>query len=358
MRVNNIYTSSINGVTIGDAHYRATHLDNKVSDLETRMKNVEENLAYGDFYDTYFAEHYNPHIDQDSALSSDNNVCAMLERQADYLINSAESREMSRQEETAYVFVDEYMQKKIAREHMDVPSMGDSSSEKINIVESENIQIVKRPNKRNHILSIREEVKPKDLVGDSEMSDILRQYQELLNTIDYKTATTSGQKRKLSLQKFLVKSDMIEVKRSYSGVLPRPKNIGEGSPLQKSYDYFDFTDFRTARAFITVEGDFYESHNLWLTRIDYDRMLTEAQLTEEEMFVAQALRHGWGPVDIQKDFGIDSYRVRRTVMNNIAKKIAKLGDTYDMEDEGAAAFIQSMKDYRDENLNEIVKREL
>jgi len=359
MRVNNIYTSQINGASVSEIFYRSTHLDNKVSDLETRMKNVEENLAYKDFFETYFNDHYDPHLDSDSALSSDNNVCAMLERQADYLINSAESREMSRQDETAYVFVDEYMSKKIAREHLDVKEFSeDGSMSSVNIMDNDNVQIVKRPDKKNHILISREEIKPSDLVGDGEMKDILRDYQLLLDTIDEKTQKTSGQKRKLSLQKFLVKGDMIDVKHSYEGVLPRPKSTVEHNMFEHKYDYFDFSDFRTVRAFLTVNGDFYESHNLWLARIDFNNLLVKAGLTEEEALVAYCLEQGYTPKEIQEDYGIDSYRVRRTVMNNIAKKVVKLGDDYDCEDIDAYNFIESLKKYRDDNLNEITKREL
>ena len=86
--------------------------------------------------------------------------------------------------------------------------------------------------------------------------------------------------------------------------------------------------------------------------------MVKAGLTEEETLVAYCLEQGYTPKEIQDDYGIDSYRVRRTVMNNIAKKVVKLGDDYDCEDIDAYNFIESLKKYRDDNLNEITKREL
>lgn len=360
MRVNNIYTSNINGASVSEVFFRTNHLDNKVSDLETRKKNVEENLAYKDFFQTYFDEKYNPHLDQDSALSSENNICGMLERMADYLINSEESREMSKQEETAYVFVDEYMQKKIAREHTDIKDHTiegkKNDFELVNIMDSEHVQIVKRPSKRNHILETSISINKEDLLDESEMGDILRDYQLLLDKIDYETFNSKGKKRKLSLQKFLVKNDMINVKKSYKGILPKASNVPSGQH-QKDYDYFDFTDFRTVKAFLNIKGDFYESHNLWLTRIDFDDLVDKAGLTQEEYFVLYQLLEGSRPVDIEKDYGIKATRVRRIIIKNISKKIIALGEHYDADDEVIGKRIAKKFKYRDDNLNEIVKRE-
>lgn len=360
MRVNNIYMGDINGVSVGDVFYRTNHLDNKVSDLATRLQNVEDNLAYKDFFETYFNDKYNPHLNSESELASENNVCGMLERMADYLINSEESRQMSKEQETAYVFVDEYLQKKIKREHeetRDYHRDDSGSSEMINLLDSDNVQVVKRPTKRNFVKTSSIEITKDDLNREDEMGDILRDYNLLLKKIDYDTMHSSGKKRKLSLQKFLVKGDMIAVKKSYLGILPVIKQTP--SPVfNQGYEYFDFTDFKTVRSFLSVKGDFYESHNLWLTRIDFDNLLEKADLTDEERLVAKALLEGWRPVDIQEDFGIDAVRVRRIVMKNITKKIISLGEYYDSDDFILNERIESLKQYREDNLKDITKREI
>jgi len=146
------------------------------------------------------------------------------------------------------------------------------------------------------------------------------------------------------------------VKKSYKGILPKASNIPSGQH-QKDYDYFDFTDFRTVKAFLNVKGDFYESHNLWLTRIDFDNLVDKAGLTQEEYFVLYQLLQGSRPVDIEKDYGIKATRVRRIVIKNISKKIIALGEHYDADDEVIGKRIAKKFKYRDDNLNEIVKRE-
>lgn len=333
------------GVTVGEIFHRTNHLDNTVHDLKTRKKIVEDNLEYGNFFNNYFENQYNPHLSSSGQLSSDNNICGMLERMANYLIASDESKKMNLDEKTTYVFTDEYMQKKIRREHTDVP---DSEGAMFNLLDKENIQIVKRPPKRNFIKFSNVAINKEDLNEDSKMGQILREYQELMNTIDFRTQNRIGLKRFNSKHKYLVSNDMLDVKKSYKGIFP-PSFNKTTSFYQRPYEYFDLTDFKTVRSLLSVQGDFYTSYNLWLTILDLRHILSIIDLTDEERLVSDALFLGWRPIDIERDFSIDSYRIRRTVMSNISKKVIKYGDKYDYNDDENKVNIDKLMKNRVEN---------
>lgn len=337
-RVNNLFYSELAGMTAGEVFYNVRGLDKTKTSFDDRLEVVDKFLEDTPFFEEYFDSQFNCHLNAGSELSSKNNVCNMIEIMADYLLMSDESKELSKQEETAYVFTDEYLEKKIKREMFDVPS----EKGMVNIVDNSNIQIVKRPNKRNHIINQGIQITKKDLSEDSFLGQVLRDYNSLLETIKYNTEHKIGNKRKLSYHQHAVSGDMIEAKASLKGIWGGSMGAPSAN-FQKPFDYFDFEDADTLKSLLQVKGDFFESYSLWLTCMELQMVLDKIELTSDEQVVRTLLYGGYNIIDIQDTTGINAYRIRRTIIPNIIKKIQKQHIKYDAEDKKLNERINELK---------------
>lgn len=303
--------------TINEKLYKLNDLDRSVSSLEDRLKEVNEKLDSTDLYVNYFENQYNPNLTGDMALSEDIPVCKSLEKMANYLLMSNESKQMDKDERNNYVIHkdrDKFM-KKLNRENSD-------------FMDDENIV--------HFLIKQRNDYKPKtqkitayDINKDTETGRVLREYNNFLININ-KALQEKPDSRwfMFSRAKSQVKNDMLYVKKMLDGIWG--ENIKPISvPKKTDYYFIDFTDYKTVEYLIKMEQpDFDFNQELWLVWLEFNDVVKKANLTEEEYFVFYLLQKQWNIKEISEYLNINYDRVKRTVINNIVKKIIKVGDKY------------------------------
>lgn len=303
--------------TINEKLYKLNDLDRSVNSLEDRLKEVNEKLDSTDLYVNYFENQYNPNLTGDMALSEDVPVCKSLEKMANYLLMSDESKQMDKDERNNYVIHkdrDKFM-KKLNRENSD-------------FMDDENVVhfLIKQ---RNDYKPKTQKVTAYDINKDTETGRVLREYNNFLINID-KALQEKPDSRwfMFSRAKSQVKSDMLYVKKMLDGVWG--ENIKPISvPKKTDYYFIDFTDYKTVEYLVKMEQpDFDFNQELWIVWLEFNDVVKKANLTEEEYFVFYLLQKQWNIKEISEYLNINYDRVKRTVINNIVKKIIKVGDKY------------------------------
>lgn len=327
VRVNNIFTGKIDGVTPYERYGQIGRLDRNQGALKNRMKNINEIIENDDFFMDYFDEYYNPVLNNDSALSEENNICQMLSSMADYLINSDESRKMEEANKTEYVFTDDVFERKNKRHEERNGFQNDDE------IENKNIQYIK--NKPNVVKFRNDKLKitKKDRENDTEMSRILNEY----NLFSQRVAELSKQdyinKRRYSTIKSSILDDMKLVKESYLGIFPHSKKIPHGHYLKPipSPDYSNIKVFRSMINSSPVGLE--ENYESWENYYDFGIMLNDmfyqGYLDYEELSIIHLRMHGFEYKEILTLLNINYYtnndekHLRTNVILSMHRKMVK-----------------------------------
>lgn len=325
VRVNNIFTGKIDGVTPYERYGQIGRLDRNQGALKNRMENINEIIENDDFFMDYFDEYYNPILDDDSALSEENNICQMLSSMADYLINSDESRKMEEENKTEYVFTDDYFDKKTKRhESFNQESVNDDNSNK---------QYIQKPKESTKFKNDKLKIKKKDFTNRDEMSSILIQYQSFINRINLIIDQDRSNTRRYNNIKSSLLDDMKFVKESYLGILPHSKNIPHGHYL-KPIPSPDYSDIKVFRSMINSSPvgleDNYES---WENYYDFENILSDmfyqGYLEYEELNIIHLRMQGFEYTEISLILDIKSYTkdtgmyLRANIIKSIHRKMIK-----------------------------------
>lgn len=303
--------------TINKELYKLNNLDRSVTSIEDRLNEVNDKLNSTDLYVNYFDNQYNPNLTGDMPLSENLQVCKSLEKMANYLLMSDESKQMDKDEKNNYVIHkdrDKFI-KKLNRENSD-------------FMDDENVIhfLIKQ---RNDYKSKTQKITSYDINKNTETGRVLREYNNFLNNIN-KALKEEPDSRwfMFSRAKHQINNDMIYVKNMLDGVWG--ENIKPISvPKKTDYYFIDFTDYKTVKYLIKMEQPSFEfDQELWLVWIEFNDVVKKANLTEEEYFVFYLLQKQWNIKEISEYLNIDYDRVKRTVINNIVKKIIKVGDKY------------------------------
>ena len=186
------------------------------------------------------------------------------------------------------------------------------------------------------LIKQRNDYKPKiqkitayDINKNTETGRVLREYNNFLNHID--EALKKGPDSRwfmFSRAKYQVKDDMLYVKKMLDGIWG--ENIKPiGVPKKTDYYFIDFTDYKTVKYLIKMDRpDFEFDQELWIVWLEFNDVVRKANLTQEEYSVFYLLQKQWNIKEISEYLNIDYDRVKRTVINNIVKKIIKVGDKY------------------------------
>ena len=309
-----------------DAFYEITNLDRSKTSLQDRLEEVNSRLEPGNIFEDYFDNRYNPNLTGSMDLSENDIACKSLEKMADYLLLSDESKKIDRDSKNEYTIHKDRKKfiKKINRESF--------NSEDGNVVDNENTlhYLVKQ---RNDYVLKHQKITREDLKKDTETARVLREYDNFLQHINEKLLEKPDSKWFMySRAKSQVRDDMINVKNMLDGVWG--DNISSTtSHVEQKYDVIDFTDYKTVEFYLSVdEPEFVGNLEIWLIWLEFNDTMNKANLTNEEKCVAYFLGKQWNIKEISDFLEIDYNRVRRTVINNIVKKIIKVGNKYDSFD--------------------------
>lgn len=307
--------------------YIKKRLDTGIHDFVTRNKIVKEILQSCPYIERYWEQKNHVH-NSGGFLEADSPYGMLVSRLTNYLLMSDESKQMSRQEETTYVFTDEYMKRKINRESITV----DEDGERLNIINSMNLQIVKRPNKggRNSIIPSKVTInKKEDLYKDTYMSHVLTDYQLMINTCISKRVKGTYNRRLLNWQLHTLRDDQKLAKEMLHGYYGR--HFQKYPQPQKELNVFDWRDGRTLLKLLQMRGDFYQNYNFWLTCFDLQCLLDKIHLTDNEDMVRKMLYKGFTIKDIAYSSGITYNQIYYGIIPGIIKKIQQRNIPYDVE---------------------------
>lgn len=339
----NFFTGELDGKHARDF----SKMDYTKENLKDRIEFVEDLLNDSDYFVEYFDNHFKVNLTAGDALSEEINVCKILENMANYLLNSEDVRDEDRKNKPVYVFHknNERFEKKINRESFTIKSFEGS----FNMVDDENIVHSLEVNKSNSRLPMTQRITSKDLEEDSKCGEVLRDYKIFLDHINRQLKKTPGKSwRYLSNAKAQVQDDMIMTKDFLKGVWGYNIDIKES--CVPDLDVLDFTDIDTVRFMMEMEEpDFVFNHDMRIVWNDFNNVVKQSNLNDEESVVFKLLQHQWKMVEISEELNIKYDRLRRTIIPNIAKKITKVGCKYDAEDSRVADKIKKRKEEAYEN---------
>lgn len=319
-RVNNIFTSSIDGMTAYKKYGEIGKLDRKETSLSGRMDNINELLDEDNFFDTYYEQYYDPIIGQDSALSDENNVSQMLSSMADYLINSDESKELDKRDKVTYVFTEDLTNKREQYRQ-------DNNS--FDYIDASNVEIVSKPVKPVEFKSGKISVNKKDLQGEDEMNHILREYSDFISYLLALAEEDKSHKRKYYSMVSVLKDDMKMVKESYKGILPRSKSVPGGHYVKPvpSPDYTSLNIFK--KMYNASDVSVETNYELWENSFDFEQILLNANITDIEYKIIKLKQRGFEfseivkLLDLQNEYesGNIELHIATNVMRDVHKSI-------------------------------------
>lgn len=319
------FKGKIDGKSVDDFK----QLDHTIDNLKERKEHLDELLEDNHFFEEYFDSHYNPNINASGSLSEDDIICTTLENMATYLLNSTDVIEEDKNNSDKYVIhknKNRFLQK-IRRESVTVSNDGVAT----NLVDEENVVhfLVKDSNNKKLKKQV---VKKSDLHKDDETGRVLREYNTFLEHIDkHLKGKPDGRRYLFSRAKSQVKDDMVFVKDMLNGVWGY--NITGQESTSPDYDIFDFTSENTIREMIKMpEPDFETNIDLWLTWHEFKMMIDKLKWSNDEKITLRLLCDQWSMIDISRQTDIDYDRLKRTIMNDIIRKIKKVGNKYDAND--------------------------
>lgn len=327
MRVNNIFSGEINGKTAYKKHGEIGKLNKQDTSIEDRLKNVEEFLSDG-FFEEYFDDYYNPELNQDSALSDENNVSIILEKAADYLIRSEESQKMNKEEQNVYLFTTTDYDRR-EKKHQDmfatVSSKNGDNDLDVNYVSKPKQPVRFVEHKKYNLGKINFEKYPemKAVVDDylllrQKYSDLKEN--DVARTVKYNAGIS------------LVDDDIEMVINSYMGVLPRSKKTisTPKKKVVKEFDVFNLKDFYVYYTSPKVSVE--QNHELWENMVDFRTLIDETEeLTGFQRAVANLFMNGWTVEEVNNDLQVhqpilrksDKISLKRLEMKKIQRKVVK-----------------------------------
>ena len=317
-------------------------MDISKTSLEERQQYLKELIGDQSFFDEFFENHFKVSINANEALSTEVNVCNVLEKMANYLLNSDESKQMDSDEKNVYVFHkgNERFKKRMDRETFSTTVNGAT----MNVVDNPNVVHVLQKKEKNFRLPKRQKITKEDLLRDDFCGEVLRDYQKLLDTINKKIVEKRDKMYfKYSVNKSTVQQDMIDAKNMILGVWGYDTFISE-SHIPDT-EIFDFTDYNTVKFLLQIEKpDFAINFEMWLVWTEFIETIKKANLTEVEAEIVVMLQNQWKIQEISDETGIAYHNLYQTTIPRICKKIMKVGNKYDACDEKIKLKIEKRKE--------------
>ncbi len=330
------FTAKIDGV---DVHGIKSKLDYKVSDLDGRMKVVEEAVEYGDnFYNEYFAEHCATDITADDVLLSENNVVQSLESMANYLL--AKDPEYNKTE-SSYFVLEDSMTSKLDKE--DEFNRTDSS-----LIEGKNDTVYVEPmNNTNFKKQKKQSITAKDMRRNDELGAVLRDYGVFLDLIQTYTKKNNG-KNGERVQHLPGKKAELYVYTKHQSAIKDDMRICKDSLMkthgynlryfsestQPDYSKIDMTNKEhllggwvqysenkvksNGLLSFTATDDYQDDFNCIL--IDVENLVNKCKLTEFEIDVLEMYKKGMNYLAISKEMDVYDRKVDRA-LSRIADKV-------------------------------------
>lgn len=311
------FLASIDGVTANELN---RVMDRTLDNYEERKKCIEETLEGTTFFEEYFTDYYNVNASQNDYLSSENNVCKVLENYASYLLNS---KDIEDEETEVYKFYyDEVAFKRAINKDV---KYDDKGPEVIDFLLA---------NQSNYKKAKDQKITAADLRRNDYLGEVLRDYQTYIDTLN----NSDLQAYRRNRLKGEVQRDMILAKDALSRVHGYSLRYFSES-TSPNLEVFDFADFNQLKGYslrvpedikdknhanvdgllrMKFNGDF--QYDFQCILYDLDILIEKTKLTEREKECLNYFRNGLTNTKIGDIIGI----TESTTRGNIDRAIKKV----------------------------------
>ncbi len=269
----------------------------KIAELDYTKEKIEERLDYINkkysyvrkYHEEYTSEYYKVNVNTDDNLSSDINVFKALERDGNYLLNSLD---IPRDSQYKYnLLTQEEFDKKIKDE------------QKMDLF-SEDLVDVLKPSFSNEFTNMDLRITSKDLMEDSEMGEVLRDYEAVKSHLKdemRKIKAKQGSYLNVSKARMIlgtINCDMLDVKKSYKGITRPSTKLGDiGSA--PDYDAIKYSNPAHVKAIISnirfgdIEPDSMLSHMAYDIEKAIKSLYSNGKLDDLDLEIVDCLNSGY-----------------------------------------------------------------
>ena len=192
--------------------YTLESLEKRINYIKTKYKEISE------YHEEYTSDYYKVEVNSNDNLSTDINIFKAIERDASYLLNSLDVPKER-----------EYRYNLLTQEEFDKLLRGENKAD----LYSDSFLNILKPDFTNDYINLSLVVTKRDILEDSEMGEVLRQYNDIRECLkDEMRKIKMGEESHLKL--YQIKSllsgligDMLDTKRIYKGIRRPSTKLGD-----------------------------------------------------------------------------------------------------------------------------------
>lgn len=297
----------------------------KIIELDYQRENLEERLDYinkkysyvSRYHEEYTSDYYKVNVNTDDNLSSDINIFKAIERDGNYLLNSLD---IPRDSQHKYnLLTQEEFDKKL------------NDEKKVDLFSEDLVDILK-PSFTNEFTNMDLKITTKDLAEDSEMGEILRDYDAIKSHLKdemRKIKSKEGSYLNVAKAKMIlgtINCDMLDVKKSYKGITRPSTKLGDiGSA--PDYDSIKYSNPAHVKAIIStvrfgdIEPDSMLSHLAYDIEKAIKSLYANNKLDDLDMEIVDCINSGMSNTATAKEVNRDESTVRGR-LDKICRRVA------------------------------------
>lgn len=297
----------------------------KIVELDYQKENIEERLEYinkkysyvSKYHEEYTSDFYKVNVNTDDNLSADINIFKALERDGSYLLNSLD---VPRDSQHKYnLLTQEEFDKLLQKE------------EKEDITD-EAYKDVLMPKEKNDYINMDLKITNKDIIEDSEMGIILRDYDivktHLKDEIS-KIKSKQGSYLNVTKAKMIlgtINCDMLDVKKSYKGITRPSTKLGDigGDIDWTNVDYTNVDQIKDLIKIVNfgeIKPDDELSHLAYDLEEAINSLKNRSALDKIDLEIIEGVNAGVSMRRLEKELGISNQAISKRY-NKLAEKIA------------------------------------
>ena len=291
--------------------YTLESLEKRINYIKTKYKEISE------YHEEYTSDYYKVEVNSNDNLSADINIFKAIERDASYLLNSLDVPKER-----------EYRYNLLTQEEFDKLLRGENKAD----LYSDSFLNILKPDFTNDYINLSLVVSKRDILEDSEMGEILRQYNDIRECLkDEMRKIKMGEESHLKL--YQIKSllsgligDMLDTKRIYKGIRRPSTKLGDIGSCP-DYDKIDYSNKDHVKAIISnvkfgeIQPDSELSHIAYDIEVAINGLHQQGMLDELDLEIVNCINSGMSNVSTAKEVGRDESTIRSRV-NKICRRIS------------------------------------
>lgn len=291
--------------------YTLENLEERINYIKTKYKEISE------YHEEYTSDYYKVEVNSNDNLSADINIFKAIERDASYLLNSLDIPKER-----------EYRYNLLTQEEFDKLLRGENKAD----LYSDSFLNILKPDFTNDYINLSLVVTKRDILEDSEMGEVLRQYNDIRECLKNEMRKIKmGEESHLKL--YQIKSllsgligDMLDTKRTYKGIRRPSTKLGDIGSCP-DYDKIDYSNKDHVKAIIAnvkfgeIQPDSELSHIAYDIEVAISGLYQQDMLDELDLEIINCINSGMSNISTAKEVGRDESTIRSRV-NKICRRIS------------------------------------